>query len=676
MILPGLFLCMRALLAGGDPAAESRIDAMLADIARYDWGGDRAVLIAFSDTLRSFHGKPEKLAGIQEKMTRILLSPAPPAAKQYICQELGIMGNEKALPALSALAKDSACFDLALSAVERIPGPEADRSLLKLLSRKKGRERVGIVNALGNRHTGDAVPSLKKLVSGGDPEAALAAVIALGKIADAPSMEVLLKTYGSSQEPLRRYAAEALLQCAGGRLQAGRMDEAAGLYSIFTGNQEPVPVRTAAHIGMIRSANDQAGSIVGILKGGDDAVKSAAISLIPEFRDIDVLPVASEMPRLSSGHKMQMLSALAELGNRAAMPAILEMSLHEDPEVRLSALKAIGVLGDENAVLMLAERAADSQGLEKEAARRSLASIPVQAADSLILAEIPKAGIPVKIELIRSLETRRVRGATPVLIGCIRDPDRKVRMESYRSLSEIADPAFLSALMEALISVEDESERREASRALAMTGLKQETDQRTKTVLARYPSVKGPQARGALLEVLGKWGDDSALFLLRSELGARDPDRRTSAVRALSDWPNGQPMPELLKTAKTSKDDVNRILALRGYIRLAGTGERPCGQAMQDYRVAMGLATDPNEKRQVLSGIARLSCEEAASMAFDCMGKPELEAEAGAAAIQISMNLFESDRTAAAKLLERLARETQDEETKRRAAEILERMKE
>ena len=63
-------------------------------------------------------------------------------------------------------------------------------------------------------------------------------------------------------------------------------------------------------------------------------------------------------------------------------------------------------------------------------------------------------------------------------------------------------------------------------------------------------------------------------------------------------------------------------------------------------------------------------------MAFECMNNPELEAEAGAAVIQISLNLVETDFTGAAKLLERLERETRDEETKHRAAEILERMKE
>jgi HEAT repeat protein len=536
--------------------------------------------------------------------------------------------------------------------------------------------RVGIVNALGNRQTPGAIPSLKKLVPGEDPEAAVAAVTALGKIADDASVQVLRKIFDSAQEPLRSYTAEALLRCADRRLEAGRMEEAADLYRIFTGGKEPDPLRTAATIGLLRSAQDRSGLMVPILKGDDDAAKSAAISLIPEFSELDVAPVASEMPKLSNNHKIQMLSALAELGKRAAMPVILEMSLHEDPEVRLSALKAIGVLGDENSVRMLAERAAGSQGVEKEAARRSLASIPVQEADSLILAEIPKAGIPLKVELIRSIETRRMRSATPVLIACLSDTDKKVRMESYRSLSETADPEFLSALMEALISVEDEGERREASKALAMTGSRMDTGRRTALLLERYPSVKNPQARAPMLEVLGKWGDDSGLPLLKSELGSKHAEIRTSAVRALSDWPNGAPMPELLSTVKTSRDDVNRILALRGYIRLAGTGERPCAQAMQDYRTALGLASEANEKRQVLSGIARLSCEEAASMAFECMNNPELEAEAGAAVIQISLNLVETDFTGAAKLLERLERETRDEETKHRAAEILERMKE
>ena len=124
-------------------------------------------------------------------------------------------------------------------------------------------------------------------------------------------------------------------------------------------------------------------------------------------------------------------------------------------------------------------------------------------------------------------------------------------------------------------------------------------------VLAALPAAKDLDARCSLLSVLGKIGDQAALPVLREALGDKEDKVKDAAVRALSDWPTAAPAADLLKVAQTSENQVHKTLALRGYVRLAGLeSNRPAEETIKMYKEAMTLATNADEKKMVLSGLA------------------------------------------------------------------------
>ena len=93
---------------------------------------------------------------------------------------------------------------------------------------------------------------------------------------------------------------------------------------------------------------------------------------------------------------------------------------------------------------------------------------------------------------------------------------------------------------------------------------------------------------------------------MRAALANREPEIQDAAIRALSDWPTAEPVPDLVKVAQTTTNKVHKVLALRGFVRLLGSRQQtgPPKQTIDLYKKAMDLAGDATEKKRVLSGLA------------------------------------------------------------------------
>jgi len=385
--------------------------------------------------------------------------------------------------------------------------------------------------------------------------------------------------------------------------------------------------------------------VIEALKSNDPAMQAGAIALVRDIPGKEITEaLAKELPNLPAAGQVQLLSAFADRADATALPAVIKASQSADESVRIAALKAVGQLGDASSVSLLSGRAAQSSGEEQKAARESLYRLRGQQVDQAILAAIPTAQPDVKIELIQSVGQRNILPGIPVLLKTAADGDTKVQRESFKVLKTVADEKFLPVLVELLIKTKSESVRGEAEKTVAAVAHKiQQKDRQAQAVLAALAQVVDIEARCSLLSVLGKIGDNSALPELRKALASDNAKIQDAAIRALSDWPNPAPVDDLLKVAKTSSNQVHRILALRGFVRLLGleTG-RPAEQMIKLYQQAMELAPDVPEKRKVLSGLANTKSLAALEMAATCLEDSALQQEAEIAVVKIAEGIYGS----------------------------------
>lgn len=425
--------------------------------------------------------------------------------------------------------------------------------------------------------------------------------------------------------------------------------------------------------------NDTIGIVINALKGEDESMQSMAISLIRDMPGPEVTKVlARELPNLSARGQMQLLSALADRGDRSALPAVIAAAKAEDESVRVAALKAIGDLGDASSVGLLAGTAAATRGAEQKAARESLYRLRGPKIDEKVLAAIPSAEARVKVELIRSTGERNIAAGVESLLKTARDKDAKVRRETLRVLKTVAEPKYLPALVELLIDVQSSVERREAEKTVTAVAHKiSDKNRQAEAVLAALPSVKDQKSRCSLLRVLGKIGDDSALGVLRAGLKDKSVAVQEACIRALADWPTAEPIADLLKVVQTSENKIRRVLALRGYVRLIGfESGRPADETIGMYRQAMSLASDTSEKKMVLSGLANIKSLAALQMAVAYLEDKTLQQEAEVAVVKIAEATLGSYPAESKAALQMVSQISKNDFLRQRAQELLNRIKE
>jgi len=423
------------------------------------------------------------------------------------------------------------------------------------------------------------------------------------------------------------------------------------------------------------SQQDEAvGIVLDILRSNDQDMQAAAIAMVKEMPGTEVTKaLAKELPNLSAKSQLQLLSALGDRGDVAARPAVVAAVKSGDESVRIAALRALGQLGDDSSVELLAQSAAGATGAEQKAARDSLYRLRGPNVDKVILAAIPKAENEKKVELISSIGQRNITAGVAALLETAKDSDRKVRIESLRTLKVVAGPENLPALVELLINAKSSSDRTEAVKTIAAVAHRvADKNRQAESVLAVLPSVKEIVPRCSLLGVLGRIGDNSALPVLTASLKDENADIQTAAIRALADWPTSEPVQEMLKVAENSSNKVHRILALRGFVRLLGlASDRPAEQTIELYKKAMSLAPDAGEKKKVLSGLASRKSLAAMQMAADYLDDEALSVEAGVAVVNIAGGIYADYPEQAKEMLNRIVKTAKIDSLREQAQELL-----
>ncbi len=119
-------------------------------------------------------------------------------------------------------------------------------------------------------------------------------------------------------------------------------------------------------------------------------------------------------------------------------------------------------------------------------------------------------------------------------------------------------------------------------------------DGRSNAVKSRLGAEKRPDARVRLVGILALIGDPSALPILRTLAADDDLEVRDAAVRAVASWPTPAAREDLLKLARESRNQTNRLLAIGGLVRVVGLDRyRDPEAAVADLEEAAGSRGGP-----------------------------------------------------------------------------------
>ncbi|MGA2257001.1 MAG: HEAT repeat domain-containing protein, partial [Thermoguttaceae bacterium] len=310
---------------------------------------------------------------------------------------------------------------------------------------------------------------------------------------------------------------------------------------------------------------------------------------------------AALLPKLAPEAQVGLLGALAERGDAAAMPAVLDLLNNSQADVRGAAIRALGALGDNGDVPRLTELLGEAKS-EKDAVA-AIIRLHGEGINTALCAEMKAAAPAQRVKLLRLLVARHAIDCVPTLLDAAKDANANVRVAALDALGQLAGPELVAKLARLILDAKDAVAREEAEKSLMLIAQRDTKVDIDKQALPLLNVMAGlsEQEKTALLPALGRIGGKPALKVIEEALADRDAARSAAALYALCNWPNGRVAPRLAELALTAKTPADRKRAVDALIRVAPLPDkRPVALRLVMLKKAMELASSDEQKALVL----------------------------------------------------------------------------
>lgn len=668
------YINLAALLALLAPAFAqddlvARLREALKPVATFDYTQNGRIIDELDGMVVEAAKEPGTRAVAEQQLLEALAQAKTPSAKALLCRQLRTAGSEKSVPALAALLTDAELAHMARYTLSRMRYDSASTALHDALNRTSGKVQAGIAGDLGERRYHKALPDLARLLAGRDTVVAGAAALSLGQLGGSDTSAALLAARGKCADSVRPRIDDALMACAEQYVADGRAEEAVRLYERFYSPDFPKHIRVGALRGLVVSGAPKAVSLLrDAMQDADPEFQSCAIGFVRMMKaGQDVSPFAELLPALSAQGQALLLQALSARGDAAACRVAVEATGSEHEPVRVAAYEALGRVGDVSCVRLLATAAATKEGREQQVARASLVAVKGKGIDEAIADGTGSGPSGERVELVRALAARGNTAFASTPWKLVGDADTDVRHNAIKALGRLVAKEDLGALVALAVNPKDPGDRPFAESAAADAFRRHQDPRAQMAAVRKALDGAGVEAKPALLRLMGRIATPEALAGVKEMMGDADAAVSDAALRVLSEWPDASPAEDLLALARSSAGEKHRILALRGYVRMAGLGKNPTAM----YACAMKLAERAEDKRRVLAGLGTADSAEALAIVEQYLDDAALCEEAGLAAVQIAERLKGSDAARATAAFRNVLAKVKDARVRETAQEAI-----
>ncbi|MDZ4782655.1 MAG: HEAT repeat domain-containing protein [Planctomycetia bacterium] len=576
----------------------------------------------------------------KERELLTVLQTGEKADQALACKQLAIYGSALTVPELAKLLEDEQLNSWARTALEAIPGPEADEALRNATDKVSGRLLVGVLNSIGVRRDAGAVEVLIARLPNADGEVASAAAVALGRIGNDAAAQALRKALSTTSGEVRSAVAEGCILCAERMLEAGRNDDAVKLYDEVRESEAPRQRILEATRGAILSrGNEGIPLLVEQLRSSDRGQLQIGLSTARELPGREVAQaLGAELANANPQRAVMLLAALADREDAAVTPEVLIAANSGASPVRVAAVGLIGRAGDASHLATLLEICTADDGDLAQRAKLAIATLPGDNVNAEIAARLATAKGKQLLALLEAVGERRI-AATESLVKLLDADDAAIRGGALASLGETVEAKDLHVLIAQAVAGKNSEDAQAAQRALRTASLRmadrEACAQQLTDALAKAPSV----AQVELLRTLGAMGGPTALETIRVTMRGGNETLQDAGSQVLGEWMNVEAGPALLELAKDAGSEKYRIRALRGYLRLARQFQMSDDERAAMCAEAIAAASRIEEQNLALAVLERYPSVPALRAAIAAGESPTLQGESQRVALAIVQKL-------------------------------------
>lgn len=347
--------------------------------------------------------------------------------------------------------------------------------------------------------------------------------------------------------------------------------------------------------------------IIKLLGGNDREFRAAGLEQIRKSAKGEAATklFAAELSKLDANGQVALLHALADRGDAAARPSVLQLaSSSPDENVRAATIASLGKLGSAADVPVLIKSLSAKSTVEQAAARRSLVEISGKTISKTIAAEMKSAPAAVKVQLIDILATRRASSELPAFVAASVDNHPSVRMAAMNALGQLGRSEQIPSMLVGVRMAQPGGERDNAEKNVALVCARIGNEEaRADTLINALKSVAADDRdRDQFLSLVGRVGGKKLIDYVRDVATGPDAARRRLGIDALSKWPEASVADVLLEIATKANNPAEQKQAFQGFVKIGATRDnRNDKQRLERMKQAMKYAHTPEEKNLVIN---------------------------------------------------------------------------
>lgn len=578
-------------------------------VENYQYGDSRSWLQRYYDVLAKVYNDPLAQPDAERVMLDVLNSDASYASKLLLCKSLATLGGEASLPVLEKMLLEQETSNMAVIALASIPLEGAEAILIRSLPKIEGSELIGVINALALRKGSRSSKAISSYMDDQDLPVSASAIHALGVLGGDGSVNILYDKFQTSDFQ-RGDLAEALVKA----LQQGDYANEAVVYQSIYDADPSLSVKTAAFRGLLLGMpeSEQVDFLLQTLLSSDlEFCESLIPTLTSLPESISLAKIVDKLAVFSPPFQQQLMLAIADRKDGSVRPFVLQQLASTQVEDRLAALKALRSVAVPKDVWLLAKVAATNSDMERELAKEAIYWMESEETDKEILGLAKTEDNQVRSELINAMGYRKIEEARDFVLQQISGQNVKVRLAAIETAGQICTDDALGSVIGN--SIKDHVISEDESKIIidALTRISLNSDDPDFCVEQIHQSLMTDSREEALIvltSTLGNIQTDVSLGYLKTFLKWDDaPDLQFSCIKALSNWYNDAPLPDLEQLLPELQNAKNRQQTQVGIVNLVQgsdklSGDEKAAKLITSYENAQTVP----EQVIVLNGISRI----------------------------------------------------------------------
>ncbi|MFA6584473.1 MAG: HEAT repeat domain-containing protein [Elusimicrobiaceae bacterium] len=491
---------------------------------------------------------------------------------------LGETKNPKAAPVLAQYLK-TAQSDMEtitiIGALAKTGGPNEAALVARYLANPNPEIQLAAVAALGDMGAATSAPAAAALLNSGNDRLKFAAVKTLARLKNPKTMPALFKLLDSPDRDTA-YAADNALSIM-------NTEECIEELVRVLKNGTPDQQKKAALYAALFNAQEAEPALIALLSGKNDSIRlcsAFALGKVGTNKSGPVLrkTLADKNPEL----RKFSAAALGVIKDKEALPDLMALAENDGAEnVRIAAVISLGEMGATAASKTLFNALKSTSSALAQAGSRALGGIKTAENEAELKDLLLNARSSVRENAVNALGLLKAERLTDELGRLLfQDPDTEVKKAAARALGNINTGKADALLMKAVASNGIIAET-------AMEAVKDHTGLEDE-IAAALNTAKGDN-RIALIEMLGRQGDEKILPVLAEYAKSENPQINSAAINAAVSV-GGEKAAELLTSLLSDRNEVKRANAVFALGKLKDSDSVPvlCGEmADRDGNVRM-----------------------------------------------------------------------------------------